>query len=117
MSFAKHKNIYVIEDCAQAHGAKYKGAHVGSIRRHRAWSFCQDKIMSTGGEEEWLQPTPKSFGKKMWSYKDHGKNYSVYNKTSRSFRWLHDSFGTNFRITEFQAAIGESQLKENGNLD
>ncbi len=114
MSFAKHKNIYVIEDCAQAHGAKYKGAHVGSIGDIGAWSFCQDKIMSTGGEGGMVATNSKELWEKMWSYKDHGKNfYSVYNKKHpRGFRWLHDSFGTNFRITEFQAAIGRSQLKK-----
>jgi len=114
MSFAKSKNIYVLEDCAQAHGAKYKGSHVGTIGDIGAWSFCQDKIMSTGGEGGMVATNSEELWEKMWSYKDHGKNfYSVYNKQHPpGFRWLHDSFGSNYRITEYQAAIGRSQLKK-----
>ncbi|MDR8356778.1 DegT/DnrJ/EryC1/StrS aminotransferase family protein, partial [Acinetobacter baumannii] len=50
--------------------------------------------------------------KKMWSYKDHGKSYdSIYNKQHQpGFRWLHDSFGTNWRMMEMQAVIGRIQL-------
>ncbi|UBX50301.1 DegT/DnrJ/EryC1/StrS aminotransferase family protein [Providencia alcalifaciens] len=113
MELSRKHNFYVIEDCAQAHGAKYKGHSVGTIGDIGAWSFCQDKIMTTGGEGGMVTTNNKTFWSKMWSYKDHGKNYdSVYNKSHPSgFRWLHDSFGTNWRMTEIQAILGRIQLK------
>ncbi|CAM4361758.1 DegT/DnrJ/EryC1/StrS family aminotransferase [Acinetobacter pragensis] len=114
MQLAQDKGIYVIEDCAQAHGAKYKGKSVGSIGHISAWSFCQDKIMTTGGEGGMVTTNDESLWNKMWSYKDHGKNFdSIYNKQHPpGFRWLHDSFGTNWRMMEMQAVIGRIQLKK-----
>ena len=114
MQLAQEKGLYVIEDCAQAHGAQYKGKPAGSIGHIAAWSFCQDKIMSTGGEGGMVTTNDESLWKKMWSYKDHGKNFdSIYNKQHPpGFRWLHDSFGTNWRMMEMQAVIGRIQLKK-----
>ena len=114
MQLARDKGLYVIEDCAQAHGAMYKGKSAGSIGHIAAWSFCQDKIMSTGGEGGMVTTNDESLWKKMWSYKDHGKNFdSIYNKQHPpGFRWLHDSFGTNWRMMEMQAVIGRLQLKK-----
>ncbi|WP_180052945.1 MULTISPECIES: DegT/DnrJ/EryC1/StrS aminotransferase family protein [unclassified Acinetobacter] len=114
MQLAKEKGLYVIEDCAQAHGAKYKGKSAGSIGHIGAWSFCQDKIMTTGGEGGMVTTNNENLWKKMWSYKDHGKNFdSIYNKQHPpGFRWLHDSFGTNWRMMEMQAVIGRIQLKK-----
>lgn len=112
MQLAAEKGLYVIEDCAQAHGAKYKGKPAGSIGHIAAWSFCQDKIMTTGGEGGMVTTNDESLWEKMWSYKDHGKSYdSIYNKQHPpGFRWLHDSFGTNWRMMEMQAVIGRIQL-------
>ncbi len=112
MALADKKNLYVIEDCAQAHGAKYKGKPVGSIGHIGCWSFCQDKIMTTGGEGGMVTTNSENLWKEMWAYKDHGKSYDwVYKKKHPSgFRWLHKSFGTNWRMTEMQAAIGRIQL-------
>ena len=114
MALAKQHNLWVIEDCAQAHGAKYKGKPVGSIGHIGAWSFCQDKIMTTGGEGGMVTTNDKALWQKMWEYKDHGKNYdSIYHKQHPpGFRWLHDSFGTNWRMMEMQAVIGRIQLKK-----
>ena len=114
MQLAEEKGLYVIEDCAQAHGAMYKGKSAGSIGHIGVWSFCQDKIMTTGGEGGMVTTNDETLWKKMWSYKDHGKNYdSVYNKQHPpGFRWLHDSFGTNWRMMEMQAVIGRIQLKK-----
>lgn len=108
MEMANERGIKVIEDCAQAHGAKYKGRSVGSLGHAAAFSFCQDKIMSTGGEGGMLTTNDFKVWSKAWSYKDHGKDYnSVYNKKHPpGYRWLHDSFGTNWRLTEMQSAIG-----------
>lgn len=113
MALAAQHNLYVVEDCAQAHGAKYKGHSVGSIGHVSAWSFCQDKIMTTGGEGGMVTTNDHELWSKMWSYKDHGKSWeAVYEREHPpGFRWLHESFGTNWRMTELQAAIGRIQLK------
>lgn len=113
MALAKKHNIYVVEDCAQAHGAKYKGKSVGSIGHIGAWSFCQDKIMTTGGEGGMVTTNDQLLWSKMWSYKDHGKSWeAVYEKQHPpGFRWVHESFGTNWRMLEMQAVIGRIQLK------
>lgn len=113
MDLAEKHKLWVIEDCAQAHGARYKGKPVGSIGHVGAWSFCQDKIMTTGGEGGMVTTNDKELWQKMWSYKDHGKSYdAVYNRQHPpGFRWLHESFGTNWRMTEIQAVIGRIQLK------
>ena len=113
MTLADKHGFYVIEDCAQAHGAKYKGRSVGSIGHVGAWSFCQDKIMTTGGEGGMVTTNDESLWKIMWSYKDHGKSWdAVYNKEHPpGSRWVHESFGTNWRMLEMQAVIGRIQLK------
>jgi len=112
MQLAKAHNLYVIEDCAQAHGARYKGQSVGSIGHIGCWSFCQDKIMTTGGEGGMVTTSDESLWRSMWAYKDHGKSYeAVYEREHpEGFKWLHESFGTNWRMTEMQAAIGRIQL-------
>ncbi|WP_257281523.1 DegT/DnrJ/EryC1/StrS aminotransferase family protein [Endozoicomonas sp. ISHI1] len=113
MDLADRHNLFVIEDCAQAHGATYKGQCVGSIGHIGAWSFCQDKIMTTGGEGGMVTTNDEGLWKKMWSYKDHGKSYDAVYKTQHppGFRWLHESFGSNWRLTEMQSAIGRIQLQ------
>ena len=113
MAIANEYDLYVIEDCAQAHGAKYKGKSVGSIGHIGCWSFCQDKIMTTGGEGGMVTTNDEFLWRKMWAYKDHGKSYeAVYEREHpKGFRWLHESFGSNWRMTEMQAAIGRIQLK------
>ena len=113
MTIAKEYDLYVIEDCAQAHGAKYKGIPVGSIGHIGCWSFCQDKIMTTGGEGGMVTTNEELLWRKMWAYKDHGKSYeAVYEREHPiGYRWLHESFGTNWRMTEIQAAIGRIQLR------
>lgn len=112
MALAEQHGLYVIEDCAQAHGAIYKGQSVGSIGHVGCWSFCQDKIMSTGGEGGMVTTNDESLWRRMWAYKDHGKSWeAVYEREHPpGFRWLHESFGTNWRMTEMQAVIGRIQL-------
>ncbi|MBB5234801.1 DegT/DnrJ/EryC1/StrS family aminotransferase [Deinococcus budaensis] len=114
MALAREHNLIVIEDCAQAHGAFYKGRPVGSIGHAGAFSFCQDKIMTTGGEGGLLALNDTEVWKKAWAYKDHGKSYdAVYEREHPpGFRWLHESFGTNWRMLEVQAAIGRLQLRK-----
>lgn len=112
MELAHEYDLYVIEDCAQAHGAKYKELSVGSIGHIGAWSFCQDKIMTTGGEGGMITTNDKDIWSRIWSYKDHGKEWeAVYEREhAEGFRWLHETFGTNWRMTEMQGAIGRLQL-------
>ncbi len=116
MALADDHGLFVLEDCAQAHGARYKGNPVGSLGHVGCWSFCQDKIMTTGGEGGMVTTNDSELWSKMWSYKDHGKSWAaVYEKLHPAgFRWLHESFGTNWRMTEMQAAIGRIQLKRMG---
>lgn len=113
MALAREKGLFVVEDCAQAHGAYYKGRSVGSIGHVAAWSFCQDKIMTTGGEGGMVTTNDAALWSRMWSLKDHGKSWeAVYERSHPpGFRWLHESFGTNWRMTELQAVIGRIQLR------
>lgn len=109
---ARTRNIAVIEDCAQAHGARIGGRSVGSFGDVGAWSFCQDKIITTGGEGGMVTTNDPDLWSRMWSFKDHGKSWqAVYERSHEpGFRWVHESFGTNWRMLEVQAAIGRLQL-------
>ena len=113
MALAAQHGLKVIEDCAQAHGARYKGRSVGSIGHVGAWSFCQDKIMTTAGEGGMVTTNDETLWRAMWAYKDHGKSYAaVYERDHPpGFRWVIDSFGTNWRMLEVQAAVGRIQLR------
>ena len=112
--WTNQKNIAVFEDCAQAHGASYREQKVGTIGEAAAFSFCQDKIMSTAGEGGMVVTNNSEIWRGVWEYKDHGKNYDLVQEKNpnKSFRYLHDTFGTNARMTECQAAIGRIQLKK-----
>lgn len=113
MALAEKHGLKVIEDCAQAHGSHYKGRAVGSIGHVGAWSFCQDKIMTTGGEGGMVTTNDESLWRAMWEFKDHGKSHDAVFKREHppGFRWLHESFGTNWRMLEMQAVIGRIQLR------
>lgn len=112
-SVTEPRGIRLIEDCAQAHGASYKGKPAGSLGDVAAWSFCQDKIMTTGGEGGMITCSDEAVWQRMWSYKDHGKDHekATTKGPATGFRWVHDSFGSNYRMLEMQAAIGRIQLK------
>lgn len=113
ISLAEQHQLVLIEDCAQAHGARYKGRSVGAIGHIGVWSFCQDKIMTTGGEGGMITTNDPDLWSRVWSYKDHGKSWqAVYEREhAPGFRWVHDSIGTNGRMLEMQAAIGRIQLE------
>jgi dTDP-4-amino-4,6-dideoxygalactose transaminase len=114
MDLARARNIAVVEDCAQANGARYRGRPVGSLGVFGAFSFCQDKIITTAGEGGLLATSDESLWSRAWSFKDHGKSHTEIFRTGQTpgFRWVHESFGTNFRMTEMQAAIGRLQLRK-----
>jgi len=115
MDLARQNDLYVVEDCAQALGAEYKGKPVGSFGNIAVFSFCQDKIITTGGEGGMLVTNDHLLWNKVWSYKDHGKNYEKIGINSDIFQFVHDSFGTNLRMTEMQAVIGHLQLNKLNN--
>ena len=111
MKIAKKNNIFVIEDCSQAHGAMIKNKHVGSFGDIGVWSFCQDKIISTGGEGGMISTKNTSFYKKIWSMKDQGRNIDKIGRSKNNkFQYLHDYLGLNLRMTEVQAKLGSIQL-------
>ena len=115
-SLARERNLKVIEDCAQAHGARYRGQPVGSFGDIGVFSFCQDKIITTGGEGGMLVTNDSEAWQRAWSHKDHGKSFAAFHGHPQlpqtGFRWVHESFGTNWRLTETQAAIGRIQLRK-----
>lgn len=112
MELARAHDLAVVEDCAQAHGASVRGRSVGSIGHVGAWSFCQDKIMTTGGEGGMVTTNDPHLWSAMWSFKDHGKSWDAIYKREHpaGFRWVHESIGTNWRMLEVQAVIGRIQL-------
>lgn len=115
LELARTRGLFVIEDCAQAHGARYKGRSVGVLGHIGAWSFCQDKIMTTGGEGGMVTTEDADLWTRMWSWKDHGKDFAAATAApdpQETFRWVHDSFGSNGRMLEMQAAIGRFQLAQ-----
>jgi dTDP-4-amino-4,6-dideoxygalactose transaminase len=113
LELCRSRGLKLIEDCAQAHGATYRGRPVGSFGDAAAFSFCQDKIMTTAGEGGMLVTNDRALWSRAWAYKDHGKNFEAVHERVHppGFRWLHESFGTNWRMTEVQAAIGRVQLR------
>ena len=112
-ALAEPRGIKLIEDCAQAHGARLNGVPVGGLGDVAAWSFCQDKIMTTGGEGGMVTCNDEAIWRRMWAFKDHGKSWeAVYEREHKpGFRWLHESIGTNWRLTEMQSVIGRIQLR------
>ena len=111
---AKSYNLKLIEDCSQSHGAKFDGKFLGSYADISTWSFCNDKIISTGGEGGMVSVKELEYFPKIWSYRDHGKDKKLVDNISKNsnFKWLHSNFGTNIRMTEIQSAIGRLQLEK-----
>ena len=114
LELANQHGLKVIEDCAQAHGARYKGRPVGSMGHINSFSFCQDKILTTGGEGGMVTTSDETLWQRAWSFKDHGKSYDAVYKRQHGpgFRWLHEQFGTNWRLTEMQSAMGRVLLRK-----
>lgn len=112
VSLADSRNLHIVEDCAQAHGAKIAGRNVGTFGKAGSWSFCTDKIMTTGGEGGMITTDDEDLWARLWSMKDHGKCFSTMFEKSHppGFRWLHEGWGSNYRLTEMQSAIGRVQL-------
>ncbi len=115
-NLARTYNIALIEDCSQAHGAGIlingEKLSVGQFGDISTWSFCQDKIISTGGEGGMVTTNNKKYFNKIRSFKDHGKSFAKLEKgdLSQGYKYIHDNLGSNFRLTEMQSAIGRIQL-------
>lgn len=107
-------DIKIIEDCTQALGARFSGRPVGSFGHAAVFSFSADKIMSTGGEGGMLLLRDEDASMRARAYRDHGESRpsAPRQTTVAAFQWLHESFGSNFRMTEMQAAIGLRQLQK-----
>jgi dTDP-4-amino-4,6-dideoxygalactose transaminase len=114
MALAHERGLFVVEDCAQAHGARWNGRHVGTIGHVGAFSFCQDKIMTTAGEGGMLVTDDEDLWRRAWEYKDHGRGMAAMERArtrgGHEFKRVVESFGTNWRMTEVQAAVGRVQL-------
>lgn len=114
MQLARQHGLWVIEDCAQSHGAAIDGHPLGSFGTLGSYSFCQDKIMSTGGEGGMIVTDDPALYDRIWSFKDHGKDRALVFQPDPppGFRWLHAAGpGTNLRMTGLSAAIGRIQLR------
>ena len=114
LATCREHGVPLIEDCAQAHGAEYRDRKVGSFGDIAAFSFCQDKIMTTAGEGGMLLLDDEDLFKRAWSYKDHGKDWDEVHRDDHppGFRWLHARLGTNWRLSEVQSAVGRQQLSK-----
>jgi len=114
MDLAQEHGFKVIEDCAQAYGGSIDGEPVGWFGDAAASSFCQDKIMSTAGEGGMLLTNDSISWQQAWEFRDHGKSreHMFADDHPPGFRWLHESFGSNWRLTEIQGAIGRIQLRK-----
>jgi dTDP-4-amino-4,6-dideoxygalactose transaminase len=121
MALAKKHKLLVLEDCAQAHGGTYKGRKVGTIGHAGAFSFCQSKSFTTGGEGGAVITDDEEIGWQCRSFRDHG--YDVRERMrllelEAKLPYIHNRVGYNYRLTEMQSILGIYELErfENWNL-
>ena len=114
VQFAQERNLFLIEDCAQAQGATYRGRPVGSFGHAGAFSFCNDKIISSLGEGGMLTTNSSELWAQASAFRDHGTKADAPAQPANGngFRWIHESLGTNWRMSEAHAAVGRVQLKK-----
>src|SRR5580765_6541056 len=114
VQLAEERNLRLIEDCAQAQGATYRGRPVGSFGHAATFSFCNDELISTMGEGGMLTTNLREVWERAAAFRDQGAKpqLSPQSSNGNGFRWVHDSIGTNWRMTEAQAAVGRIQLKK-----
>ena len=111
---ASQRGLHLVEDCAQAHGATVSGAKVGSLGDIAAFSFCHDKIISTGGEGGMLITDDEELWAKAAAFRNHGRDPRSRPGDDHDYQYLHGSAGSNYRMTEMQSAIGRHQLTRLG---
>jgi len=107
METAKDHNLYVIEDCAEAHGAKYKGRKVGTFGDIACFSFYGNKIITTG-EGGMCLTKNEDLAEKIRVFRDHGMDTKK--------KYWHQVIGFNYRMTNLQAALGVAQLEKIDNF-
>jgi len=103
MEIARKHNLYVIEDCAQAHGARYKGRYVGTIGDIGVFSLMAGKHMNSGGQGGMVITNNEELYWNAKRFSDRGKPFNSEEKTNLLL-------GLNYRMTELQAAVGRVQL-------
>lgn len=103
MHIAREHHLFVIEDCAEAHGATYAGKKVGSFGDIGCFSFFGNKVITTG-EGGMCVTNCADLQNKMKLYRDHGM--------SKTYKYYHEVIGFNYRMTNMQAAIGVAQLEK-----
>lgn len=113
LELARKHDLRILEDCAQAHGATYKGRRVGSLGDAGAFSFCQSKAFTTGGEGGAIITSDENLAWECRSFRDHG--YNVRERVrllelEQKLPYIHDRVGYNYRLTEMQSAIGIHEL-------
>jgi dTDP-4-amino-4,6-dideoxygalactose transaminase len=114
MEIARRHNLFVIEDCAQAHGGEYKGKKAGTVGRVGCFSFCQSKHFTTGGEGGAVITDDEDLAWRCKSFRDHG--YDVQKRLNlleleSKLMYIHSRVGFNYRMTEAQSAIGLAELE------
>lgn len=102
MRIAKKHKLFVIEDCAEAHGAEYDGRKVGSFGDVSCFSFYGNKVITTG-EGGMCVTSNKRLDQRMRILRDHGMSVKK--------KYWHECVGYNYRMTNLQAAIGVAQLE------
>lgn len=111
---AQEHNLFIVEDCAQAHGATYRGKKVGTLGDAGAFSFCQSKTFTTGGEGGCVVTDDEDVAWICRSFRDHGYDVSTRMallELEAKLPYIHNTIGFNFRMTEMQSAIGLKQLE------
>jgi len=101
LKLAKDHGLWVIEDCAQSHGAKWKGARLGSFGNHAAISFYPSKNLTVYGDGGAILTNDPEMARQVTMLRNHG----------RKDKYLHEKIGFNLRFNEIQAAVGREQLK------
>ena len=114
LEIARRHNLFVIEDCAQAHGGEYKGKKAGTVGHAGCFSFCQSKHFTTGGEGGMVITDDEDLAWRCKSFRDHG--YDVQKRLNlleleSKLMYIHSQVGFNYRMTEIQSAIGLAELE------
>jgi dTDP-4-amino-4,6-dideoxygalactose transaminase len=113
LAIAKKHNLAVIEDSAQAHGGKWNGKKAGTIGNAGAFSFCQSKHFTTGGEGGAVVTNDEDLAWTCRSFRDHGYDVSERLRLlelEARLPYIHNMVGYNYRMTEMQSAIGLIEL-------
>src|SRR5438067_4642573 len=98
---ASEHGLWIIEDCAQSHGAKWRGKRAGSFTEHAAFSFYPSKNLTVYGDGGAIATSDPEIARKVTMLRNHG----------RKDKYLHEKVGFNLRFNEIQAAVGREQLK------